>query len=265
MLSNIDDNWAEIKDFPDYMVSRYGQVYSKRSNKILKPLKSIDGYVCFALTRNKKRYNVNLQRIVAEAFIPNPDNKTCVHHINGDITDNVWTNLVWGYRSDSEKFLDARSKSGNKRKGRKLSNEQLEKIRKSIQENQGIKVIQYTMNGEFVAKYNSYGEAMRLTGVDDNGIGACCSGKQKHAGGYIWKPSPEDENLRKIGAHKKYIAKGLKVNQYTLDGEFVATYKNCNEAYRFTGANPANISKCCFGKAHTVGGYIWKFADTDSE
>ena len=170
MLSNIDDNWAEIKDFPDYMVSRYGQVYSKRTNKILKPLKSIDGYVCFALTRNKKRYNVNLQRIVAEAFIPNPDNKTCVHHINGDITDNVWTNLVWGYRSDSAKFLNARVKGGNRRKGRKISKEHLEKMRKSLLEKQGIKVIQYTMDGEFIAMAFTVVFFYTYTGILGNNI-----------------------------------------------------------------------------------------------
>lgn len=264
MLSNIDDNWAEIKDFPDYMVSRYGQVYSKRSNKILKPLKSIDGYVCFALTRNKKRYNVNLQRIVAEAFIPNPDNKTCVHHINGDITDNVWTNLVWGYRSDSEKFLDARVKGGNRRKGRKISKEHLEKMRKSLLEKQGIKVIQYTMDGEFIAMYNSYGEAMRLTGVNDGSIGACCSGKQKHTGGYIWKPSPEEDNLCKV-ACKKVNTKAVKVNQYTLDGKFIATYTSLGEAHRITGVSRSRVALCCYGKAWTTGGYKWKFADTDSK
>lgn len=181
-IDSKDDDWTIIKDFPDYMVSKFGQVYSMRTYKTLKPLKSIDGYVCYALTKNKKRYNVNIQKLVAEAFIPNPESKTIVIHIDGDKNNNVWTNLKWGYRSDSESFLAAKVKNGLNRKGKKNP-----KLSKVLRERYGIKVNQYTLDGEFIARYNSLVEASQIINIDPSGIGACCRGKAKSSGGYIWK------------------------------------------------------------------------------
>ena len=181
-IDSKDDDWTIIKDFPDYMVSKFGQVYSMRTGKTLKPLKSIDGYVCYALTKNKKRYNVNIQKLVADAFIPNPECKTIVIHIDGDKNNNVWTNLKWGYRSDSESFLAAKVKNGLNRKGKKNT-----KLSKVLRERYGIKVNQYTLDGEFIARYNSLVEASQIINGSPHCIGACCRGKTKSSGGYIWK------------------------------------------------------------------------------
>lgn len=159
-----DEDWKAIEEFPDYMVSRFGQIYSKRTNCILQPLNNIDGYICYALTKDKKRKNVNANRLVAEAFIPNPENKTTVIHIDGDYTNNIWTNLKWGYRGDSDRFVTARKKGGNT-----------------------VKVNQYTLDGEFVASYNGYSEAARITHIDKYGISKCCRGIQNSSGGYVWK------------------------------------------------------------------------------
>ena len=177
-----NDDWAVIKDFPNYMVNKFGQVYTMRSDKILQPLKSIEGYVCYALTKDKKRYNVNVHKLVAEAFIPNPENKTSVLHIDGDKTNNVWTNLKWGYRSDSESFLAAKVRNGLNRKGKKNP-----KLSKTLRERYGVKVNQYTLDGEFIARYNSLVEASQIINKRSHGIGDCCRGRIKSSGGFIWK------------------------------------------------------------------------------
>ena len=264
-----DENWSVIKDFPDYMVSKFGQVYSMRSGKILKPLKSIDGYVCYALTKDKKRYNVNVQKLVAEAFVPNPESKTIVLHIDGDKTNNVWTNLKWGYRSDSEDFLIARINNGLN-----LTNKSNPQRAKKIQEKYGIKVHQYTLGGEYIASYNSLSEASRTVNVNERCISKCYNGTQQSAGGYKWKVDSESDNLIKLQMHKnryknskttqKYdLGKKRKVNQYTLGGEFIASYNSISEAHKSTKTSYLNIGQCCLGKLRTSGGYIWRYADNE--
>ena len=255
ILLNInDEDWKAIEEFPDYMVSRFGQVYSKRVNRILQPLNNIDGYVCYALTKDKKRKNVNVNRLVAEAFIPNPENKTTVIYIDGDYTNNIWTNLKWGYRGDSDHFMTARGNGDN-----------------------AVKVNQYTLDGEFVARYNGYSEAARITHIDRGGISKCCRGIQTVSGGYVWKLDSSADNLAKASRNKKrcenmfnnvkkvrgkyVIGKKVEVNQYKPNGEFVARYDSIINAQRHTNIYACAIGQCCLGKLKSTGGYIWKYAD----
>ena len=75
----------------NYTIHSDGRVYSVRKNKFLKPFKVTNGY--FAISIAYKDYRVH--RLVAEAFIPNPNNLPEVNHINGDKNDNRIENLEW--------------------------------------------------------------------------------------------------------------------------------------------------------------------------
>lgn len=65
-------------------------------------------------------------------------------------------------------------------------------------------------------------------------------------------------NDRNGATHRELNINGKPVNQYTLDGELIATYQNQSVASQQTGIFIASISKCCLGKQHTAGGFIWK-------
>lgn len=95
--------WKPIKGFDGYYVSNYGRVAngktlrgSKRSGQPLKIQKKCkSGRLYVALIKDGKQYDFYLSRLVAEAFIPNPENKPEVHHIDGNPLNNDVSNLMW--------------------------------------------------------------------------------------------------------------------------------------------------------------------------
>lgn len=107
--------WKSIKDYPDYEVSSYGRVRSidryitnslNRTifykSKILKfSHNNKTGYNQVALYKNKKIKTFSIHRLVAETFIPNPNNYLEVNHIDGDKTNNHVENLEWVTRKEN--------------------------------------------------------------------------------------------------------------------------------------------------------------------
>lgn len=88
--------WRKTFIFPDYYsVSENGAVRSERNGKILKPATDKYGYHYYVLCVEGKRHTIKAHRLVAMAFIPNPENKPTVNHKNGIRTDNRVVNLEW--------------------------------------------------------------------------------------------------------------------------------------------------------------------------
>ena len=86
--------WKDIKDFEGlYWISNLGRVKNKHG-KILKP-EIRNGYYSVDLVKNKKRYKCRIHRLVAEAFIPNPDNLPMVNHKDENKLNDEASNLEW--------------------------------------------------------------------------------------------------------------------------------------------------------------------------
>lgn len=113
--------WKDIKDFEGiYQVSTFGRIkrLSRKTinegllgknkelqlkEKILKPSTITKGYKGITLTKDKKRYPKKVHRLVAEAFIPNPNNKPQINHIDCNKSNNNVNNLEWCTNSENQK------------------------------------------------------------------------------------------------------------------------------------------------------------------
>lgn len=124
--------WKPIKGFPNYEVSSIGRVkglnYANTGlPNILKPKKQ--PYPTVSLRLNNKNNYIRIHRLVATAFLPNPENKPCVDHINGNPQDNKVSNLRWVTHKENMQNPTTRKRCSVSAKEKKLSIETKNKIR----------------------------------------------------------------------------------------------------------------------------------------
>jgi hypothetical protein len=102
-----EEEWRPVQDYPDYQVSNLGRVKSAKvwrgvAGRILAPGRSSrGGYLVVSLSNENGMKTFTTYRLVAVAFIPNPDGKPEVDHINNNRTDNRVSNLRWSTRSEN--------------------------------------------------------------------------------------------------------------------------------------------------------------------
>ena len=89
------EEWRDIEGYDNYEISTYGRIRSKKLNIIMKTHNNHRGYEQICLRQNGSRHSCKVHRLVAETFIPNPDNLPQVNHIDGDKWNNNIDNLEW--------------------------------------------------------------------------------------------------------------------------------------------------------------------------
>lgn len=92
--------WKTIKDYENYEVSTYGNVRNKRTLKVLKPRNHL-GYARVAFYRGGKQFNYGVHRLVAQAFLDNPEGHPVVRHLDDVRDNNLVSNLAWGTYRDN--------------------------------------------------------------------------------------------------------------------------------------------------------------------
>lgn len=179
--------WKDIEEYKGaYQVSNLGQVKALeridnsghlRKEMVLKQNDS-RGYKTVILYKNGKPKSFQVHRLVAIAFIPNPNNLPQVNHKDENPGNNIVENLEW---------CDNRYNCGfgtrNKRISKNATGKHINRIDISR------KVKQYSLSGTFIKEWESAAEIERQTGFDASSIGKCCRNipKYKTARGYIWR------------------------------------------------------------------------------
>lgn len=167
----MDEQWKEIKGYDkQYFISTKGNVSD--GEKILTPRLHHRGHLRVELLQNKKIKRVRIHRLVAEAFIPNPNNLPIVNHKDGDMTNNDYTNLEWC------------TQAYNVQEGFRLNKQRAQTFPiKAINKNTGEELIFNRMKDaeDFVKSFKPNVKIPR-TPIRD-----VCNGKLKSAYGYYWE------------------------------------------------------------------------------
>ena len=167
--------WKNVPGFPGYQVSNTGRVKSFRSGvRVLKACKDTYGYLTVVLCDGTRRRTKTLHRLVALAFIPNPDGKPEIDHINRIRTDNRAENLRWVTRKENA------HNPLTMREYKKMTHiySALDKRRKPV----------YQMaDGMIVAEFDCIRDAERATGISHQNIASVLRGRSRVAGGYGWE------------------------------------------------------------------------------
>ena len=178
MNMSVNEIWKPVKGYEGlYEVSNLGKVktfHPKENNIILKPYLMKNGYMQVCLYSKTTRKKLFVHRLVAEAFIPNPDNFTQVNHIDENKQNNCVENLEWVTHLQNMAYG-----TRLKRQAKTLiANEKLLKP-----------VCCFSKNGELLQIFKSVKEASEITGANQTSISRCCKGRPKYntAGGYVWK------------------------------------------------------------------------------
>ena len=110
----MEEEYKVIEGFNNYAVSNLGNVKNIKTGRILKSWDNTDGYLILDFKMNGKRKSAKIHRLVAEAFIPNPENKECVDHIDRVRNNNNVNNLRWATKSENSinKKIQSNNTSG---------------------------------------------------------------------------------------------------------------------------------------------------------
>lgn len=251
--------WKDVKDFEGlYQVSNLGRVrsvthdvvdtlgrHSTKEGKILSLRNSTQtGYPTINLNKDGKYKSFNVHRLVAEAFIPNPNKLPCVNHKDESRDNNCVDNLEWctykynnTYRTAPERKMKSLREYFN-------SHEVIG------HPHHGQPIVQYTLSGKVVREFTSINAAEReLCLGPSSGISACCAHKLNTAYGYVWRFKDEPFSIKenKPKRHQKFVIK------YDADGKEVARYKSVSEAARINGFERHSLQKC-----NVIDGYTYE-------
>jgi hypothetical protein len=158
------EEWRIVPQNNNYEVSNLGRVRNKKKKRILKKRVHLSGYETIGLMTRSKQKIFSVHRLVAQAFILNPNNFPYVNHKDRNKTNNRVTNLEWVNNSMNVKHFIDTGRNTYKRAVR-----------------------QYDLQNNFIKEFDSIKEAAKAVKCTSESISTCASGKIKTCRGFVWK------------------------------------------------------------------------------
>ena len=232
VLTMQDEIWKDVVGYEGmYQVSNLGRVRRCLGNRFryLRIHSKVRGYYYVSISKNGIAKKIRVHQLVAQAFIPNPNNKPCIDHINAIKTDNRVENLRWvTHKENTNNPLTIQSisasKMGDKNPmyGKKYTDDERMSISQKMKALLKDKV--YNVTPEYCEKMSVYANS------------------KKHA----------------IRSNKPVI-------QLDGHGNIVGEYVSAREAARRIGVHPSCINNCCKGIKKRIKGFVWKYAENKDE
>lgn len=116
-------------------------------------------------------------------------------------------------------------------------------------------VLQYDLSGDLIKEWIGLDSIQDSLKINSANIANCCRGLAKTTGGFIWRYKDEwiDLKLDNLNSKKR------KVEQYSLDGNFISQFNSIKEAFDKSNVNEGNIQSCCVNRYKSAGGFIWRY------
>ena len=225
-----DIEFFPIPKYDKYYASRCGQIYSGKSNRIMKYSISNVGYKCLPLGAGKtKVYNYStVHALIAATFLGERPKGYFINHKDFDKLNNNASNL---------EYVTPLENNMHSYENKKL-----------------IRVYEYDKEGNFIAEYRSITAASKFRKISNACIYDVLNGQQRYTNGRYY-------TLEKIESGKPRVSLVNKlVSMYDLQGNFIKSFESAAAAALYAKTHATSILECCKGRRKTAGGFTFKYA-----
>lgn len=244
------EKWLPVTGYEGYYnISSYGRVKSlhKKVPVIIRTNRNKFGREQIVLHHDGHTKTSSVHRLVAEAFLPNPNNLSDVNHKDENPMNNQVNNLEWCTHAYNMRYGTIKQRVSAALKNHPKTSSP---------------IAQYDLQGKFLRIWPSIREVKRtLNARGWKGICSVCKGKAPSALGFQWRYI--EDGLRPINnigpCPHRYSTIPKIVCQYTLLGDFLSCYPSASEAARAVGIAPTNIIACLKGKQKSAAGFQWRY------
>ena len=172
-----------VLNYPDYLVYEDGRIWSNKTNKFLRPTYTKAGYASVELFNKKGSKRLLVHRLVADAYIPNPNNFPQVNHKDENPKNNHMSNLEWCTAKYNMNYGEgAKKRHANVDYSKSCYRENAIRNGKKV----SIPVAMFS-NGVEIKRFESAREASKKTGITHSNILRAMHNERATAGGYTWK------------------------------------------------------------------------------